>query len=352
GDVGATLRVAVTAANAAGSATATSPPSGVIHEAGWTVAQTIADGATIAGPVPWGATAGGIDPSDITDVVFAIDGAPRWTEHQAPYDYGGGAGGTLDTTGLAPGTHTFDVTATAVDGTSASVSAAATVVPPAPPVSTAPPTIDGPAQQGRTLTASPGSWSGQPAPVFTYDWQRCDDAGASCQDIDSADVQAYLVLDADIGARLRVVVTATNMAGAATAASAPTAMVAASPPTSVRSPEAIGLAVQDRTLGADPGTWTGRPSEYAYQWQRCDATGAACAPIPGATGAKYGLFAAADIGATLRVSVTARNGAGSGTAISPPSAVVQRASSAPWVTSRLEALGRLLGLQPWRRPPP
>src|SRR3712207_7397053 len=46
------------------------------------------------------------------------------------------------------------------------------------------------------------------------------------------------------------------------------------------------------------------PIDYAYQWRRCDAGGENCADVAGATGDSYAL-SAADVGATIRVQVTA-----------------------------------------------
>jgi hypothetical protein len=52
---------------------------------------------------------------------------------------------------------------------------------------------------------------------------------------------------------------------------------------------------------------------YAYQWRRCDVTGASCTTISGATAKTY-TPVAGDVGSTLRVSVTATNGAGASSA--------------------------------------
>ena len=91
------------------------------------------------------------------------------------------------------------------------------------PVSTAPPTIAGTPVQGQTLTASTGTFS--MAPKFTYAWQRCDAAGATCTDIVNATAPTYVVATEDVGTTLRVTVTATNRFGTATGQSVQTAAV-------------------------------------------------------------------------------------------------------------------------------
>jgi hypothetical protein len=97
-----------------------------------------------------------------------------------------------------------------------------------PPEPTADPTISGTAQQGQTLTASPGSWySPLGTPTFSYSWWRCDTNGANCTPgVGSG--QTYLVVAADVGHTLGLVVTATNSAGSGQAASALTSVVTAS----------------------------------------------------------------------------------------------------------------------------
>ena len=85
------------------------------------------------------------------------------------------------------------------------------------------------------------------------------------------------------------------------------------PPVNAAPPTISGSATQGSTLTASTGTWTNTPTSYAYRWQRCNTGG--CQNIGGATGATY-LLGAADVGSTVRVSVTARNAAGSGSATS------------------------------------
>jgi hypothetical protein len=92
------------------------------------------------------------------------------------------------------------------------------------PAVVSPPTITGTAQQGQTLTATPGTWNGSGV-TFTYQWQRCDSAGANCVDIPGATTPTYVVSSADPGATLRVTVKATNRFGSVTSSSAQTAVV-------------------------------------------------------------------------------------------------------------------------------
>jgi GH25 family lysozyme M1 (1,4-beta-N-acetylmuramidase) len=95
------------------------------------------------------------------------------------------------------------------------------------------------------------------------------------------------------------------------------------PPTVVGPPEAGEL------LAALPGTWEGgKPLKFSYAWRRCDATGAQCAAITGATAEKYRPVSA-DVGHALNVVVTATSTAGSATAITPPTSAVTPAGTPP-----------------------
>ncbi len=101
------------------------------------------------------------------------------------------------------------------------------------PVNLSPPTISGTAQEGQTLSASTGSWSGSPL-GYSYEWRRCDTSGGSCTALMGANSSSYAAQSADVGSTLRVAVTASNASGTATAVSEPSAIVAAalaSPPT-------------------------------------------------------------------------------------------------------------------------
>ena len=92
-------------------------------------------------------------------------------------------------------------------------------------------------------------------------------------------------------------------------------------PTAVSPPTITGTAQQAQTLTATAGTWTAPDATFGYQWQRCDAAGANCVDVPGATTQTYAVTAA-DVGTTLHVLVTASNRFGSAPAPSAQTAVV------------------------------
>jgi hypothetical protein len=86
-------------------------------------------------------------------------------------------------------------------------------------------------------------------------------------------------------------------------------------------PQIFGDAQQGQTLVAGTGSWSPAPTGYAYQWERCDAAGGACVPIPGAMAPAYTVGTADDY-RTLAVSVTASDADGATTASSASSGVV------------------------------
>jgi hypothetical protein len=220
------------------------------------------------------------------------------------------------------------VVARNADGSGSATSAPTRVVqaPPKPPANTSPPTVSGSTRVGETLQASPGAWSGTEPISYAYQWQRCS---VVCSDILGATATTYTLTSSDAGSTVRVRVTASNSGGSASSTSAETATVVDSTaPANTSPPTITGTAREGEVLTTDPGTWSGtEPIVYAYQWRRCDS-GGGCVDIGSATGESY-TVTSSDVGSTLRVAVTASNGAGSATATSDPTAVVEAAATAP-----------------------
>ena len=202
----------------------------------------------------------------------------------------------------------------------------------ATPSNTTPPSITGTAVLNETLSAVRGSWTGTPPITFALAWQRCDTGGGSCASIPGQTGQTHVVTADDLDRTLRVLETATNAEGSASAQSAPTAVVTGiSSPVSTGDPVVSGASFEGSTLSTTTGTWSGTSLTFAYQWVRCGADGGLpdgsnCPSVPGATGSSYTLVAA-DIGHRLRVQVTASNPAGSATAASNPSELVEQSTT-------------------------
>ncbi|HEX3454930.1 MAG TPA: hypothetical protein VHS03_09900 [Gaiellaceae bacterium] len=192
-----------------------------------------------------------------------------------------------------------------------------------PPSNTSPPTISGEAQKGQTLHASPGVWSGSSPISFAYRWQRCNAGGGSCGNIGGATHRDYTLVQADVGNTVRVVVTASNSAGSATAASSPSAMIAAAQaPANTAPPTITGTPQLGATLTANTGSWTGPgPITFTFQWLRCDQNGGACGNIAGATNQTL-VLGTAEVGHAIRVRVRAKNQFGATSATTVPTAAV------------------------------
>jgi hypothetical protein len=157
--------------------------------------------------------------------------AYRWNRCTASCTTIAGATGTSYAVGSADVGATLTVTVTATNslGSSVATSAPTLVVaatPSAAPVSMSPPAVFGTPKEGATLTAVPGSWSASPAPAFTFGWLRCERENGFCLPIAGASGPNYVLHAEDGGRELRVVVTASNPAGTATATSPPTGVVA------------------------------------------------------------------------------------------------------------------------------
>jgi hypothetical protein len=103
------------------------------------------------------------------------------------------------------------VTATNLIGPSSVTSNSTEPVVTTGPVATTAPSISGNAVEGQTLSANPGLWDDQGAPVsFSYQWSRCDADGENCSPIGGAIAQTYLLGSGDVGSTIYVTVTATD----------------------------------------------------------------------------------------------------------------------------------------------
>jgi hypothetical protein len=196
------------------------------------------------------------------------------------------------------------------------------------PKNTAEPTISGQPEEGRTLSATQGSWSGTTPFSFAYHWVRCGadgglPDGSNCVFIAGATKSKYQLVRADVGFRMRVRVTATNSAGSDTVASNATQLVVG-PPVNTSTPTVQGTFVDGSIITAQPGGWTGRqPIQFSYRWLRCNTAGGGCVSIGGGAGSgRTYQLRPADVGHKMRFYVTAKNSIASRTALSGESPVV------------------------------
>lgn len=114
---------------------------------------------------------------------------------------------------------------------------------------------------------------------------------------------------------------ATALLGAVLAGLVLASTAAAAAPANTVRPSISGDAVVGGTLTVEVGTWSGSPTGYGYQWLQCTGAGAACTPVPGATGKSYGVRLG-DAYSSLRVDVTAKNADGQTTTRSSKSDIV------------------------------
>lgn len=216
-------------------------------------------------------------------------------------------------------------------GASAATNAAA-------PLNGCPPTIEGTAVVGKTVSAGNGCWSNNPT-SYAYKWLRCDKNGTSCTAIRGATKQSYTLTQSDLGHTLIVLVTATNSAGSTGPVnSKPSDIVsAAAPPVFEGRPTITGKTQVGETLVAKVGTFSGGiPAKYAFQWSRCDKDGQACTNVSGATAESYGVRTA-DVDHTLRVKVTASNDYGTVNETSDRTTVITAISQPVVLTTTITA---------------
>lgn len=102
-----------------------------------------------------------------------------------------------------------------------------------PPQSQTVPQVSGGAVQGQTLSATDGTWTGDPTPAYTYQWNRCNPSSCVPEAIPGATGSSHALTSAEVGKLVWIVVTATNVAGQASrssAAAGPVTAAASTPP--------------------------------------------------------------------------------------------------------------------------
>ena len=200
------------------------------------------------------------------------------------------------------------------------------------------PSVSGTTTDGQTLSATTGTWDGIAPIDYVRQWERCDTDGEDCTDIDGADGATYDLTELDVGATLRVRVTATDATSATGAATSDqTAVVAPSPPATATLPAVTGDPVEGLTLDADLGPWTGTPPiTFSTEWLRCTAGGTGCESFANPGGAHY-VVKHSDIGSTFRIRVSAWSAGGYAVKTSRATAVVTSAE-APAATAELPEL--------------
>jgi IPT/TIG domain len=189
-------------------------------------------------PTGWGVWGGTSVAAPIVAAEFALAGGARGVAYPAQtlYTHIGEAGSLYDVTSGKNGNCAGSTECQAVAGYDGPTGVGSPLGAEAfsilgAPVNTALPTIAGTAEQGQTLTATPGSWSNGPSSL-SEQWARCNTAGYGCSPIPGATGASYEVTAADGASTLRVQEIAENAAGqGASAASAPSATVPAVIPT-------------------------------------------------------------------------------------------------------------------------
>jgi hypothetical protein len=333
-DVGNEVRVAVTATNASGNATADSGASSTIlsgapsNTAAPAISGTDTQGQTLsAGTGAWTpagtytyqwqtSTDGGSSWSNISGAsssTYVLGSADIGNTVRiivtATNTYGAATADSAPSgTILAePAPSVTTATSPAVSPTGSTDPAGPSAVESAAPREVTAPAVTGVLRQGDTLSASAGTWSWLPAGTYAYQWQRSSSGAGSWSNITGANAATHLLTAADVGHLIRVVVTATNGSGHATAESASARAVLSGAPQAVSSPSITGAARLGQTLRVldrwQPG------ATITYRWRHSTHGGRTWSAVRGATTRAFKL-GAADVGEMIDVQVTATNAYG------------------------------------------
>ncbi len=127
------------------------------------------------------------------------------------------------------------------------------------PVNTVLPMVSGTLKVGQMLSVTTGTWTGNPAPTFTYQWF------VDGSPVMGEDSSSYTIQPGDLGLDVSVEVTATNVAGSAS--EEVSAGFVVQEPNNVVLPLITGTVQVGQTLTVSDGTWTGFPAPtFTYSW--------------------------------------------------------------------------------------
>jgi hypothetical protein len=238
------------------------------------------------------------------------------------------------------------VTASGGGGSSSVTSAPTGSIAPLAPAKRSAPKIAGVYEDGQLLSVSDGTWKGTTPLSFTYQWEACHSSGG-CSIIPGATASSYRVTSSQLGGKLRVLLTASNGGGSASATSGATKKIEPGPPVDTAPPSISGSLEEGQTLTANTGAWAGTaPFAFSYQWQRCSVLGGDCEEIAGANSSTYTL-GVLDLASRLEVVVTASNAQGLASASSAetdPVLALLPANTVPPAISGLLQDGQLLSV--------
>ena len=221
------------------------------------------------------------------------------------------------------------------------------------------PLVAGKAAVGSQLNATAGVWTKTPS-ATTYSWLRCNTSGRACVAVAGASAATYVPVAADLGhtlvARVQgtvasvfqvVLSVATGVVVQGSASTTTTATTTAAATTTV--PGSPGTASTRPTIGGTTRAGqrlTGAASgASAYQWYRCDASGAHCSSIRGAVKSTY-TEVAKDVGKTLALTVTVNGSPSYASLVGPVAAATALASTAQPALSGTPQQGQTLTASP------
>jgi hypothetical protein len=210
----------------------------------------------------------------------------------------------------------YRVTGVNGHGDDAAESSPTPVIKPLKPEPGTAPIISGPAgaKDGDVLTASNGTWGGDPADYVAFQWFRCNAQGGECVGIGGQTGSQRRLSADDVDHTMKAQATAVNASGSASQLSDASPVIRAIPVSNLRRPGASGVGRVGEVLSGDDGAWAGSNPRLQRNWLRCAAS---CAPIPGATDSQYAITGQ-DAGFALRYQVIASNSANSAAATSDP----------------------------------